>query len=127
MLLDVALLVLEYLSLASIEIAFKALVYSVKLKMEFAILNKLVESSSLAQQSFSKSLSNTVTQEDDRSSSVVARHLENPFAKTTSYERNVSEVHLPQQHTNSTDQTVFGRVTPDSYHDTLRTLSKAKA
>lgn len=62
--LDVALLVLEYLSLASIEIAFKALAYSVKLKMEFAILSKLVESSSLAQRNLSVAFSNTISLND---------------------------------------------------------------
>lgn len=57
--LDVALLVLEYLGLASIQIAFKPLVYSCKLKMEFAILSKLVESSTFAQRNASTSLGTT--------------------------------------------------------------------
>jgi hypothetical protein len=42
-LLDITILALEYADLYVIQTAYKALVYSVKLKMEFSILNKLVE------------------------------------------------------------------------------------
>lgn len=42
-LLDVTILALEYASLYDLQTAYKALVYSVKLKMEFSILNRLVE------------------------------------------------------------------------------------
>lgn len=45
---DVALLVLEYRNLRVLEQAFKVVIYSIKLKLEFAILGKLVE---LVQQS----------------------------------------------------------------------------
>lgn len=41
--LDIALLCLEYLNLSVIEQTFKGLAYSFKLKMELAILGKLVE------------------------------------------------------------------------------------
>lgn len=154
MLLDVALLVLEYLGLSSIQIAFKALVYSVKLKMEFAILNKLVESSNLAQRSFSESLSNAVAQVDDQSSSVVAREcsqdhfdrstlsrrcddgkiarescvsrLQNTSARATHHSRSISEMYLSQPHVNTTYPTALGRVTSDSYHDTLKAISKTQ-
>ena len=40
---DIALLVIEYKNLHIPEIAFKGLCYSVKLKLEFAVLSKLVE------------------------------------------------------------------------------------
>ena len=43
--LDVGLLVIEYLNLSVFEITFKGVVYSVKLKMELAILGKLVSMS----------------------------------------------------------------------------------
>ncbi|KAL2015452.1 hypothetical protein VTK56DRAFT_5396 [Thermocarpiscus australiensis] len=42
-LLDITILTLEYWGLYSIQTAYKALVYSVKLKIEFSILNRLVE------------------------------------------------------------------------------------
>jgi len=42
-LLDITILALEYAGLYDIQTAYKALVYSIKLKMEFSILNKLVE------------------------------------------------------------------------------------
>ncbi|QKX63261.1 uncharacterized protein TRUGW13939_10430 [Talaromyces rugulosus] len=42
MLMDVSLLVMEYLNIYYMQVSFKALVYSVKLKMEFAVLGKLV-------------------------------------------------------------------------------------
>ncbi len=41
-LMDIALLALEYKGLRSLERAFKSVIYSVKLKMEFAVLGKLV-------------------------------------------------------------------------------------
>jgi len=42
-LLDITILALEYVGLYDLQTAYKALVYSVKLKMEFSILNKLVD------------------------------------------------------------------------------------
>lgn len=63
--LDVGLLVLEYLSLATIQISFKALAYSVKLKMEFAILSKLLDASSLTQRRLSVTFSNQIALGDD--------------------------------------------------------------
>ncbi|KAH7305417.1 hypothetical protein B0I35DRAFT_338082, partial [Stachybotrys elegans] len=41
--LDVGILTLEYIGLYNVQTAFKVFVYSVKLKLEFNILNKLVE------------------------------------------------------------------------------------
>ncbi|KAK4038452.1 hypothetical protein C8A01DRAFT_17455 [Parachaetomium inaequale] len=41
--LDVTILALEYASLYDLQTAYKALVYSLKLKLEFSILNRLVE------------------------------------------------------------------------------------
>jgi len=42
-LLDITILALEYAGLYDLQTAYKALVYSVKLKLEFSILNRLVE------------------------------------------------------------------------------------
>lgn len=42
MLMDVALLVMEYLNIYYMQVSFKALVYSIKLKLEFAVLGKLI-------------------------------------------------------------------------------------
>lgn len=42
LLLDVALLVMEYMNLYMIQTTFKALVYSIKLKIEFAVLSQIV-------------------------------------------------------------------------------------
>lgn len=86
--LDIALLVLEYLNLASIEIAFKALAYSVKLKLEFAILGKLVESSSIAQRNMSISLHNTIALDSDREGDGRGRE--------SGYETNVQQHSSPQ-------------------------------
>lgn len=47
--LDVLLLVVEYYDLHIVEISLKPFVYSVKLKLEFAVLSKLVETSSTVQ------------------------------------------------------------------------------
>jgi len=41
-LMDIALLALEYKGLRALERAFKSVIYSIKLKMEFAVLGKLV-------------------------------------------------------------------------------------
>ena len=57
---DIALLVLEYHNLRVLEQAFKVVIYSVKLKLEFAILGKLVE---LVQQN-GRSLSNVMLEVD---------------------------------------------------------------
>jgi hypothetical protein len=42
-LLDITVLALEYSNLYDIQTSYKALTYSVKLKLEFSILNRLVE------------------------------------------------------------------------------------
>lgn len=57
--LDVGLLVLEYLNLFIAEVSFKELSYSVKLKLEFAILSKLVEFTSTGQRRFSNFFGDT--------------------------------------------------------------------
>jgi len=57
---DIALLVLEYRNLRVLEQAFKVVIYSIKLKLEFAILGKLVE---LVQQN-GRSLSNATLEVD---------------------------------------------------------------
>ena len=57
---DIALLALEYRNLRVLEQAFKVVIYSVKLKLEFAILGKLVE---LVQQN-GRSLSNAMLEVD---------------------------------------------------------------
>lgn len=59
---DIALLVLEYRNLRVLEQAFKVVIYSIKLKLEFAILGKLVE---LVQQN-GRSLSNAMLDIDTK-------------------------------------------------------------
>lgn len=59
-LMDIALLALEYKGLRALERAFKSFIYSCKLKMEFAVLGKLVN---LVQSSF-RSLSNALADVD---------------------------------------------------------------
>lgn len=148
--LDVALLVLEYLSLASIQIAFKALAYAVKLKMEFAILSKLVESSSLAQRNLSVSLSNTIALEDDPPSSIMgakpssaqfvtsalsqwhgdekvshAQHAEyhsHDSIRTSSYQTDNSEVHLCGPALRTIRSAASERAGSDPYHDIIRSI-----
>ena len=63
--LDVGLLVIEYLNLSVFEITFKGVVYSVKLKMELAILGKLV--------SMSQSGSDLLLEDHDASRPVVEK------------------------------------------------------
>jgi hypothetical protein len=57
---DIALLALEYRNLRTLEQAFKVVIYSIKLKLEFAILGKLVE---LVQQN-ERSLSDAMLEVD---------------------------------------------------------------
>lgn len=57
--LDIGLLVLEYRDLFIPEVAFKELSYSIKLKLEFAILSKLVEFSSSGVRRFSTYFADT--------------------------------------------------------------------
>lgn len=153
--LDVALLVLEYLSLASIQIAFKALAYAVKLKMEFAILSKLVESSSLAQRNLSVSLNNTIALEDDRPAYAVgltpsspqfvtsalsqwhgdekvsrtdhAEHYSHESVRTTSHQTDSSEAHLFGPTLTPIRSTASGRAGSDPYHDVIRSMSAGRA
>jgi hypothetical protein len=60
--LDITILVLEYAGLYSLQTAYKALVYAVKLKMEFSILNRLVELARGSQNASSFSRSHHETQ-----------------------------------------------------------------
>ena len=59
-LLDIALLALEYRGLRTLERAFKSFIYSVKLKLEFAVLGKLVN----LVQSSTRTLSSTLADVD---------------------------------------------------------------
>ncbi|KAK0657893.1 hypothetical protein B0T16DRAFT_453310 [Cercophora newfieldiana] len=54
-LLDVNILTIEYARLYNIQTAYKGLVYSVKLKVEFSILNRLVELTRLFGSSYTRS------------------------------------------------------------------------
>jgi len=153
--LDVALLVLEYLGLASIQIAFKALAYAVKLKMEFAILSKLVESSSLAQRNLSMSLSNAIALDDDhpagskgatpsspqfvasalsqwhRNEKVhradSAEHHSHDSLRTMSHQTDSSEGHLFGPALTMVRSTTSGRVGSDPYHDMMRIMPSGRA
>lgn len=146
--LDVALLVLEYLCLVSLQIAFKALAYSVKLKMEFAILSKLVESSSLTQRTLSVSLSNTIISLNNRTLSFgVASEPFSPklnasasttwhqqrrtssldqshdFTGTTSYRPDTSEARLINASSTATRPFAPSRRGSDAYHDMIKMMT----
>ena len=56
---DIALLVIEYKDLHVPEVVFKGLAYSVKLKLEFAVLSTLVEFSSLRNRQLTNALADT--------------------------------------------------------------------
>ncbi|KEF53814.1 uncharacterized protein A1O9_10215 [Exophiala aquamarina CBS 119918] len=62
--LDILLLVVEFYDLHIAEISIKPFVYSVKLKLEFAVLSKLVETSSSVNQRTRRSLSLTADRSD---------------------------------------------------------------
>lgn len=153
--LDVALLVLEYLGLASIQIAFKALAYAVKLKMEFAILSKLVESSSLAQRNLSVSLSSAIVLEDDRPAyskgatpsspqfvtsalsqwrrdekihcTDYAGHCSHESIRTMSHQTDGSETHLFGPALTTMRSTTSGRGGSNPYHDMIRAIPVDRA
>lgn len=152
--LDIALLVLEYLSLASIEIAFKALAYSVKLKMEFAILNKLVESSSLAQRRMSVSLGEKIALEEDRPAACATtvpsstrfitsaqptwdddeksdrphhtEHRSHESFRTASHRTDTSDACLLKTSPTSMHSAAAARAGSDPYHDMIKVISRAK-
>ncbi|KAF2624111.1 integral membrane protein [Macroventuria anomochaeta] len=63
MLLDFSIVGLEFANLYEIQTAWKPLVYSVKLKLEFSILNRLVELTRSARSGDSRSYSNAVQSE----------------------------------------------------------------
>jgi hypothetical protein len=58
-LLDIGLLAIEYRDLHILEQTFKSFIYSVKLKLEFTILSKLVEFSKSTQRTLSNALADT--------------------------------------------------------------------
>lgn len=58
-LLDIGLLAIEYRDLHVLEQTFKSFIYSVKLKLEFTILSKLVEFSKSTQRTLSNALADT--------------------------------------------------------------------
>lgn len=151
--LDIALLVLEYLGLATIQISFKALAYSVKLKMEFAILSKLVESSNIAQRSFSMSLGNQFAPTNDEPhddqrmptsphfvTSALSQwhdnkkvngtdHAEYQSFKTTrsqSHQTDRSDTELCRTRGTSRFQSTSTNRSTDPYHEMVRIISKAR-
>ncbi|EXJ75488.1 uncharacterized protein A1O5_02184 [Cladophialophora psammophila CBS 110553] len=69
-LMDIALLSLEYKGLRTMERAFKSFIYSVKLKMEFAVLGKLVN----LVQSSTRALSNALADVDSFRTPSTATH-----------------------------------------------------
>lgn len=75
-LMDIALLAMEYKGLRVMERAFKSLIYSVKLKLEFAILGKLVD----LVQSSNRALSNTLADVDSFVDPTISRTNSRPSA-----------------------------------------------
>ena len=77
--LDIALLVVEYLNLRVYEQSFKGVVYSIKLKLEFAILGKLVDIVRHGDRALSNAIGDTAEFVGDfRSPSDVTRVESNP-------------------------------------------------
>jgi hypothetical protein len=74
--LDIALLVVEYLNLRIYEQAFKGVVYSIKLKLEFAILGKLVNIVRNGNRVLSNAIGDTTEFVDDTRSPSDVTHVE---------------------------------------------------
>jgi hypothetical protein len=82
--LDIALLVVEYLNLRVYEQAFKGVVYSIKLKLEFAILGKLVHVVRNRNRVLSNAIGDTAEFVDDTRSPSDVTHVElNPQRKSS--------------------------------------------
>jgi hypothetical protein len=80
--LDIALLVVEYLNLRVYEQAFKGVVYSIKLKLEFAILGKLVNIVRNGDRVLSNAIGDTADFVDETRSPSDVTHVEsNPHRK----------------------------------------------
>ena len=87
---DIALLVVEYKDLHIPEVAFKELCYSVKLKLEFAVLSKLVEVAG-SRRTFSIGTALDMTA-DDKTESMPRVHDTSDFAIDTSRKRATEKV-----------------------------------
>jgi hypothetical protein len=82
--LDIALLVVEYLNLREYEQAFKGVVYSIKLKLEFAILGKLVHIVRNGNRVLSNAIGDTADFVDETRSPSDVTHVEsNPHRKSS--------------------------------------------
>lgn len=86
-LMDIALLVMEYKALRTMERAFKSVIYSVKLKLEFAVLGRLVD----LVQSSHRTLSNALADVDSFVDSSVSRSNALNSAPATPTARRKSE------------------------------------
>jgi hypothetical protein len=141
-LLDIGLLAIEYRDLHVLEQTFKSFIYSVKLKLEFTILSKLVEFSKSTQRTLSNALADTddfVT--DARTKSDMTRvavsadmangHLNGPGLDhyVCQRERSVAFEEDPVKDRASvvpTEGTRTQRADPDlSYADIIRSISGA--
>jgi hypothetical protein len=67
--LDVSLLVMEYLNLYMIQTTFKGFLYSVKLKIEFAVLSQIVRVIQASSQNSTSAFAITLDEESDGTSS----------------------------------------------------------
>jgi hypothetical protein len=86
-LMDIALLGLEYRSLQVMEQAFKVVIYSIKLKLEFAILGKLVELVQQNGRSFSNAFSDTHEFVDESKSNSDITRVESSAKKSDTWAR----------------------------------------
>lgn len=152
--LDVALLVVEYINLSWVEISFKGLAYSVKLKLEFAILSKLVEFSELTKRKMSAAFSDPMFTEEMRPSRGTVSQLPNSpqlaaavhpawtdgekpelehddiaphsteSSLTTSHNTDHSELQLFEPQLIPIKSNSYRR-TDDGYHDMIKVISKS--
>ena len=117
---DIALLVLEYSGERTMERTWKGLVYSVKLKLEFAILSKLIDLAQSSQRTLSNALANVDTFVDlSRATSSAVQPLEAVSRETSSdnnlmpswmcklEQRNVQTLHVEDISTVNDDSDPF--------------------
>jgi hypothetical protein len=91
-LLDIGLLAIEYRDLHVLEQTFKSFIYSVKLKLEFSILSKLVEFSKSTQRTLSNALADMDDFTDARTNSDLTRVASPPASAAKSRPQWIEDV-----------------------------------
>ncbi|KFZ18705.1 hypothetical protein V501_01062 [Pseudogymnoascus sp. VKM F-4519 (FW-2642)] len=102
-LMDLALIILEYVNLHSFQTSFKAMVYSIKLKLEFAVLGKLVHIAN--RHSWNPELDNRTSSSTDVSDFVDMSKLTGNVTHATALAR-PTDKNIAQRNINSNDLSV---------------------